>query len=100
MYFKKLLAQFTVNTPPALYISLTQSDVAPMLQHKTKLLGKQCGVGFNVKKLIPLFDALWWWPHPQAPPRFYLAAMEKNQEKAWEQNYVTTGNGELGYYAM
>ena len=25
----------------------------------------------------------------QAPPRFYLAAVEKNREKAWEQNYVT-----------
>ena len=33
---------------------------------------------------------------PQATPRFYLAAMEKNQEKAWGQNYVTTGNGGLG----
>ena len=39
-------------------------------------------------------------PCPQAPPRFYLAAMEKNLEKAWEQNYVTTGNGGLGYYVM
>ena len=26
--------------------------------------------------------------------------MEKNREKAWEQNYVTTGNGGLGYYVM
>ena len=29
------------------------------------------------------------YPRPQAPPRFHLAAMEKNQEKAWDQNYVT-----------
>ena len=34
IYFKKHLAQFTVNTPCALYTSLTQSDVAPMQQHK------------------------------------------------------------------
>ena len=26
--------------------------------------------------------------------------MEKNREKAWEQDYVTTGNGGLGYYIM
>ena len=25
----------------------------------------------------------------QAPPRFYLAALEKNWEKAWDQNYAT-----------
>ena len=25
------------------------------------------------------------WPHPQSPPRFYLAAMEKNWEKGWDQ---------------
>ena len=30
-----------------------------------------------------------YWPHPQAPPIFYLAAVEKNREKAWDQNYVT-----------
>ena len=29
-----------------------------------------------------------FWPPPQALPRFYLAAMEKNQEKAWDQNYI------------
>ena len=39
-------------------------------------------------------------PRPQAPPRFYLTAVEKNREKAWDQNYVTTGNGGLGYYVM
>ena len=27
-------------------------------------------------------------PRP-LPDRFYLAAVEKNQEKAWDQNYVT-----------
>ena len=37
---------------------------------------------------------------PQAPPRFYLAAMEKNQEKAWEQNYIMIGNCGLGYYVL
>ena len=26
--------------------------------------------------------------------------MEKNREKAWEQDYVMTGNGGLGYYVM
>ena len=30
----KHLAQFTVNTPRALYTSLTHSDVAPMQQHR------------------------------------------------------------------
>ena len=34
------------------------------------------------------------------PPRFYLAAVEKNREKAWDQNYATTGNGGLGWYVM
>ena len=24
----------------------------------------------------------------KAPPRFYLTAMEKHREKAWDQNYV------------
>jgi len=33
--------------------------------------------------------ALFDYPRPQATPRFYLAAMEKNWEKAWDQNYVT-----------
>ena len=28
-------------------------------------------------------------PRPQATPRFYLAAVEKNPEKAWDQNYIT-----------
>ena len=28
------------------------------------------------------------YPRPQVPPRFYLAAVEKNWEKAWDQNYV------------
>ena len=28
-------------------------------------------------------------PRPQATPRFYLAAMEKNREKAWDQNCIT-----------
>ena len=36
----------------------------------------------------------------QAPPRFYLAAVEKNREKARDQNYVTTGNGGLGWFVM
>ena len=27
-------------------------------------------------------------PRPQATPRFYLAAVEKNREKAWYQYYV------------
>ena len=27
-------------------------------------------------------------PRP-LPDRFYLAAVEKNQEKAWDQNYIT-----------
>ena len=26
--------------------------------------------------------------------------MEKNREKAWDQNYVNTGNGGLGWYVM
>ena len=26
---------------------------------------------------------------PQAPPRFYPAAVEENREKTWDQNYVT-----------
>ena len=26
--------------------------------------------------------------------------MEKNQEKAWEQNYIMIGNGGLGYYIL
>ena len=37
---------------------------------------------------------------PQAPPRFYLAAVEKNQEKARDQNYIMIGNGGLGYYIL
>ena len=28
-------------------------------------------------------------PHPQAPPRFYPVAVEKNREKAWDHRYVT-----------
>ena len=35
---------------------------------------------------------------PQASPRFYLAAVEKNQEKAWEQNYIMIGNGGLDQF--
>ena len=27
--------------------------------------------------------------HPQATPRFYLTAMEKDQEKAWEHCCIT-----------
>ena len=30
-----------------------------------------------------------FYSHPQATPRFYLGAVEKNWEKAWDQNYVT-----------
>ena len=29
-----------------------------------------------------------WLPRPQATPRFYLIAMEKNWEKAWNHCYV------------
>ena len=48
--------------------------------------------------VILCYDSMSDWPHPQATPRFYLAAVEKNQEKAWDQYYITsrTGNGELG----
>ena len=28
-------------------------------------------------------------PHPQVIPRFYLAAVGKNREKAWDHYYVT-----------
>ena len=28
-------------------------------------------------------------PHPQATPIFYIAAVEKNWEKAWDHYYVT-----------
>ena len=28
-------------------------------------------------------------PRPQATPKFYLTAVEKNWEEAWNQNYVT-----------
>ena len=34
VYFKKHLSEFIVNTPRALYMSLTQSSVGPMQQHK------------------------------------------------------------------
>ena len=30
-----------------------------------------------------------YYPCPQASPRFCLASVEKNREKAWDQNYVT-----------
>ena len=38
-------------------------------------------------------------PRPQETPRFYLAAVEKNREKAWDQTMQTTsqtGDGGLG----
>jgi len=38
-------------------------------------------------------NTLKWYPRPQATPRFYLAAVEKNWEKAWDQNYAKIRHG-------
>ena len=64
----------------------------PALQIVTivTILGDVEHCGVSVRSLVPM----------QAPPRFYLAAVAKNREKAWDQNYVTTGNGGLGWYVM
>ena len=34
------------------------------------------------------------------PTQILSHSSGENREKAWEQNYVTTGNGGLGYYVM
>ena len=63
IYFKKHLAQFTVNIPHALYMSLTQSDVAPMQQHKKFIEVIRETVWSRIQfedELPPSFDALWW----------------------------------------
>ena len=62
IYFKKHVAQFTVNTPRALYMSLTQSDVAPMQQHKkfTGVIRETVWSRIQFEDELPLsFDALW-----------------------------------------
>ena len=61
-YFKKHLVQFTVNTLCALYMSLTQSDVAPMQQHKKFIEVIREKVWSRKQfedELPPSFDALW-----------------------------------------
>ena len=62
IYFKKHLAQFTVNIPRALYMSLTQSDIAPMQQHKKFIEVIRETVWSRIQfedELPPSFDALW-----------------------------------------
>ena len=70
-----------MNTPPTLYTSRTQSDVAPMLQHKTKLLGKQCGVGFSVKiSCCPYLMHYGGGLVPRPHPDFILQSWRKSGE--------------------
>lgn len=62
VYFKKHLAELTVNTPCALYMLFSRSDVGPMQQHKQFLEAIReriwCRIQFE-DELPPSFDALW-----------------------------------------
>ena len=62
VYFKKHLAEFTVNTPCALYMSLAQSGVGPMQQHNKLIEAIRETVWSRIQfedELPPSFDALW-----------------------------------------
>ena len=62
MYFKKHLVEFIVNTPRALYMSLAESGVGPMQQHK-KFIGAIREAVWNriqfEDELPPSFESLW-----------------------------------------
>ena len=62
VYFKKHLAEFTLDTPRALYMSLSQDGVGPVQQHKRFIeVIREC-VWSRIEfedELPPSFDALW-----------------------------------------
>ena len=51
VYFKKHLAEFTVDTPHAVYMSLTQDGVGPVQQHIEVI--RVCGVGLSLRMNCP-----------------------------------------------
>jgi len=62
VYFKKHLAEFTVTTPRALYMSFSQSDVGPIQQHKKIIEAIRERVWSRIQfenELPPSSDALW-----------------------------------------
>ena len=62
VYFKKHLAEFTLDTPRALYMSLSQDGVGPAEQHKKFIEVIRESVWSRIEfedELPPSFDALW-----------------------------------------
>ena len=62
MYFKKHLAEFTLDTPRALYMSLSQDGVGPVQQQKRFIEVIREIVWSRIEfedELPPSFDALW-----------------------------------------
>ena len=55
VYFKNHLAEFTLDTPRALYMSLAQDGIDPVQQHKKFIEGSEivCGVGLSLRMSCP-----------------------------------------------
>ena len=62
VYFKKHLAEFTLDTPRALYMSLAQDGIGPVQQHKRFIEVIRESVWSRIEfedEFPPSFDALW-----------------------------------------